>query len=79
MNFLIDRKYLIGIVLGFMIGVMWIPIDATIPPTPAIQTITVMTSGWFINDTDVNIDSWDDTIFFVTDGSIEFNVTDSYP
>lgn len=79
MKTLIDRKYLIGIVLGFMIGIAWIPIEAVIPPTPAIKSIDVLTTSWFGSTTDVNATLYNDQFYFVSDGSIWFNVTESYP
>lgn len=47
----------------------------TVKFTVVPSTITVQTSTWFGNDTDVISNH----IYFVSDGSIIFNVTESYP
>jgi len=48
-------------------------------PTPAISKITVQTSPWASSDTPVVSEIYNDEVWFVSDGSIIFNVTDSYP
>lgn len=74
-----DRKYLIGGMIGFIFGLMFIPIDASIPPTSAWKFFNVQTSPWASVDTVVESNKYNDQVFFVSDGSIFFNVTDSYP
>ncbi len=49
-----------------------------IAPTEAIERINVQTSPWAGNDTVVKADVYNELIWFVSDGSIEFNVTDAY-
>jgi hypothetical protein len=46
-----------------------------IAPTDAVQKIKVQTGVWAVNDTFVIAETYDDTIFYVSDGSITFNVT----
>lgn len=53
--------------------------DAGIPPTPAVATINVDTTSWFGFDHDVDMVSSNDKVFFVTDGSVIFNVTTTAP
>ena len=48
-------------------------------PTPAISKITVQTSPWAGMDTPVVAEIYNDEVWFVSDGSILFNVTESYP
>lgn len=78
-----DRKYIIGGLLGFVLGIMIIPMSSDaiegIPPTPAWKVFNVLTSPWATNDTNVNATAYNDLIYFVSDGSITFNVTESYP
>lgn len=50
-----------------------------IAPTDALQTINVQTSPWAVSDTLVVAEQYDETFYFVSDGSIIFNVTESYP
>lgn len=78
---MLDKKYFIGAIFGFVISMMFVPLesDAAIPPTPAWKTITVMTSNWFASDTDVVSTSSSDQVYFVSDGSITFNVTTTAP
>ena len=51
--------------------------ESAIPPTPAIKTITVDTSHWAGGDTIVDTDTYNDQVFYMTDGSIILNVTNS--
>jgi len=60
---------IIGI-FGFLV-----PIDA-IPPTNAFEKIAVLIDGSLHN---VKSEKWNDQIYLVSDGSIIFNVTQSYP
>ena len=76
---MMNRKYLIGMVLGFILGISFVGIEAAIPPTPALKAIDVLTSPWFGSNTDVNATLYNDQFYFVSDGSITFNVTQSYP
>ncbi len=76
---MMNRKYLIGMILGFMIGVSFVGIEAAIPPTPALKSIDVQTTPWFGSSTDVNATLFNDQFFFVSDGSITFNVTETPP
>jgi hypothetical protein len=50
-------------------------IEAGIPPTGAVQSIQVQTSHWEAEDREVIATSFNERIYFVTDGSILFNVT----
>lgn len=50
-----------------------------IAPTDALQTINVQTSPWAVSDTLVVAEQYDETFYFVSDGSVIFNVTESYP
>ena len=54
-------------------------VESAIPPTPSLKCVVVQTSNWFLNDTTVCASVYDETWYYVTDGSITFNVTDSYP
>lgn len=53
--------------------------DSAIPPTPAVKTITVDTSSWFGNVTDIEMTTSTGQIYLVTDGSVWFNVTTTAP
>ena len=49
-----------------------------IAPTDSMQTINVQTSPWAASDTLVIAESYDQKIYFVSDGSIIFNVTEAF-
>jgi len=49
-----------------------------IAPTDSFQTIQVETSPWADTDTLVTADVYNQKIYFVSDGSIIFNVTNAY-
>ena len=71
-----------GIIIGFVIGIAFasIPIvESAIPPTRAFQAINV-SLPWFTGDDHlVESETSTDTVFFVSDGSITFNVTTTAP
>lgn len=50
-----------------------------IAPTNAVETINVQTSPWAVSDTLVVAEQYDETFYFVSDGSVIFNVTTTYP
>ena len=53
---------------------------SSIPPTAAIQTIEVQTDPWSaFGNTNVTANTSYDNVYFVSDGSITFNVTNTYP
>jgi len=74
-----DQKILTGVIIGFVavlgIAFLFSESDSGIPPTPAYKTIVVQTSPWADSDTNVVSSSYQDTVYYVSDGSIEFNVT----
>ena len=76
---MIDKRYAVGGIVGFMIAFFFLPIsiDAAIPPTPAWKIINVDTSSWFGSATSVNATAFDDTVYLVSDGSLFFNVTNT--
>lgn len=43
--------------------------------SPSVRIITVQTDPWFVSNTNVEYNQ----VYFVSDGSITFNVTSSYP
>lgn len=49
-----------------------------IAPTDAMETIQVQTSPWYTSDTLVEADSYNQKIYFVSDGTIIFNVTEAF-
>lgn len=51
----------------------------SIPPTPAVKTVNVDTTPFAGVTTNVTTTTHDDIIYFVSDGSIWFNVTDTAP
>lgn len=73
------------LVLGIIIGAVFawafapMPAESAIPPTRAFPIIEVLTSPWFGSDFNVTSDSYADTVHYVSDGSIWFNVTETYP
>lgn len=78
---------LLVIILGISIGsiiVMGSQIEAVpdsmigIAPTNAFDTINVETSPWADTDTLVTADVYNQKIYFVSDGSIIFNVTEAF-
>lgn len=78
---------LLIIIMGIAIGsiaVMSTQVQAIpnsnigIAPTDAMQNIQVQTSPWYFSDTLVTADSYDQKIYFVSDGSIIFNVTEAF-
>jgi len=79
---------LLVILLGISIGsiaVMSTQVQAIpnsnigIAPTDAMHTIQVQTSPWAVSDTLVVAEQYDQQIYFVSDGSIIFNVTEAVP
>ena len=70
-------------ILGFVTAIVLtigIPfVESAIPPTPALKVINVQTSPWYISDTNVNATTFSDVFYFVSDGSITFNVTNGVP
>lgn len=74
-----NKKYLIGGLIGLAIGLSMIPIEAAIPPTPALKTVNVDTSPWAGFDTDVTANLYNDKWFYVAGEGIGFNVTETYP
>ena len=78
---MIDKKYIIGLVFGFFIAsLMSIDMaEAGIPPTRALQSLNI-TLPWFAGGSVVvEADTTEDEFIFVSDGSMYFNVTESYP
>ena len=69
--------------LGFVISMaltVGIPmVESAIPPTPSWKIFEIQTDPWFGSNTNVTADLYNDQVFFVSDGSISFNVTESYP
>jgi hypothetical protein len=49
-----------------------------IAPTNAFDIINVQTSPWAASDTLVEADVYNQKIYFVSDGSVIFNVTDAF-
>lgn len=80
---MMKKQYLLLIVAGLgAIPLLLVPIpelDAAIPPTSAFAKINVMTEPWFGSNTNVNATSSSELIYFVSDGSITFNVTTTEP
>jgi hypothetical protein len=54
-------------------------VESAIPPTAAIKEIEVETSHWEASNRLVQSTSYQERIYFVTDGSIIFNVTTTAP
>lgn len=54
-------------------------VESAIPPTRAFMNITVQTSPWAPQDTPVVANSSSSRVFYVSDGSIIFNVTTTPP
>lgn len=69
----------VGVFAGFLISFSFDYVESQIPPTNALQIIEVLTSPWAGQDTNVTADSYNDRFYFVSDGSILFNVTETYP
>ena len=78
-----NRQFLFGILTGVgilsLVAFVLPVVESYIPPTAAVRDIFVQTSWWSANDTRVSADNSSDRVYFVTDGSIIFNVTQSYP
>lgn len=78
---MIDKRYFVGVIFGFVIATLFSAeiSDAAIPPTRAIQNLNI-TLPWSPSGSAlVESDDSSDTFYFVSDGSITFNVTNSYP
>ena len=71
--------FILGFVSAIVLSIGLPMVDSTIPPTPALKTIDVLTTPWFGSSTDVESTLYNDQFYFVSDGSITFNVTESYP
>lgn len=78
---------LLGVILGIAIGslvVMGSQAGAIpnsnigIAPTNSFDRIDVQTSPWAESDTLVTADVYNQKIYFVSDGSVIFNVTDAF-
>jgi len=78
---MVDKKFLAGVLTGFFglaILIVGIPYaESAIPPTAAIRDIFVQTSPWFGQDTLVQATNSSDRVYYISDGSIIFNVTES--
>ena len=73
------RTFVLGMIAGFglMLFVASIPgVESAIPPTRAFSIIEVFTTP---TPTNVTSDSYVDIVHYVSDGSITFNVTETYP
>ena len=57
----------LGLIVAFGLAYMIEPSESEIPPTPAI-------AHHIWNGTDIDADSYDDTVIFVGDGSIVFEI-----
>lgn len=66
---MIDKKYLIGGIIGVIIGLSFIPIDAAIPPTNAFEKIN-FDGIWY------NATSWYDTVTLTSGGGGGVTVDD---
>ncbi len=66
----------VGMAIVFAVAVVIQPSDSGIPPTDAFERFTVETSPTHGTDTNVTADNYTQRIFFVSDGSILFNVTE---
>ena len=72
--------FLLGFVVSMALTVGIPMVESAIPPTPAIKSISVLTDRDVNNFTDINATLYNDRLpYFVSDGSIWFNVTESYP
>lgn len=76
------RTFIAGTLIGFMMAavILTIPeVESAIPPTRAIQNINFSIpwspDSWFLYESE----SSSDTPIFVSDGSITFNITETYP
>jgi len=67
-----------GIVIMLFIATMPI-VESAIPPTRAFPIIEVLTSTFAPTDTNVTSTSFADVWHIVSDGSITFNVTETFP
>ena len=70
--------------IGFILAVVLIinipMVESAIPPTRAFSIIEIMTSEWSpAGDTNVTADSYSQRVYYVSDGSILFNATDTPP
>lgn len=83
---MIDIKYVM-VIVGVAVASMTIvgmQVQAApnsnigIAPTDAMQDIQVQTSPWYVSDTLVTADTYDQKIYFVSDGTIIFNVTEAF-
>jgi len=71
--------FILGFVTAIILTIGLPMVESAIPPTPAIKVINVFTSDNYPSDTNVNATLYNDLVYFVSDGSITFNVTESYP
>jgi len=73
------RTFVLGMIAGFglMLFFASVPgVESAIPPTRAFSIFEVFTAP---NPTNVTANSYAERVYFVTDGSITFNVTETAP
>jgi len=76
------RTFLYGFVCGFAVMLFlasFEPVESAIPPTRAFQNFNITLPWYSGGSVLVESESSSDTLYLVSDGSITFNVTESYP
>lgn len=78
---MVDRKFLAGVLTGFFglaVLIVGIPYaESAIPPTAALRDIFVSTDWFSSEPTLVQATNSSDRVYYISDGSIIFNVTSS--